>query len=67
MRNKVIEILMKYTSLNINDSTTMKEIGLSSFDIFCVISELEENGMCVNYDRLTLVKTVGEFIEAIND
>ena len=67
MRNEVIKILMKYTSFDINDSTTMEEIGLSSFDIFCIISELEENGMHVNYDKLALVKTVEEFIEAINE
>ena len=45
----------------------MEEIGLSSFDIFCIISELEENEMHVNYDKLALVKTVKEFIEAVNE
>lgn len=67
MRNEVIKILKKHTSFDINDSTTMEEIGLSSFDIFCIISELEENEMHVNYDKLALVKMVKEFIEAVNE
>ncbi len=60
----VIKIIQQHTDFNFGLDTSWKELGFSSFDMFSLISDLNEIEVDIDYGKLSQVKNVSDFIEA---
>lgn len=71
MLDKMREIICNYVDVApgdiTEDSSLTDDLGLSSYDIMCVLGDLEtEFGVTVNEAEIVDIRTVGEAIEYIN-
>lgn len=71
MLDKMREIICNYVDVAPGDitegSSLTDDLGLSSYDIMCVLGDLEtEFGVTVNEAEIVDIRTVGEAIEYIN-
>lgn len=71
MLEKMREIICNYVDVAPGDitegSSLTDDLGLSSYDIMCVLGDLEtEFGVTVNEAEIVDIRTVGEAIEYIN-
>ena len=71
MLDKMRSIICNYVDIApesiTEDSNLTDDLGLSSYDIMCVLGDLEtEFGVTVNEAEIVDIRTVGEAIEYIN-
>ncbi len=60
----IINIIQQHTDCDFKLDTSWKEIGFSSFDMFTLISDLSEVDIEIDYEKLSHIKSVSDFIDA---
>ena len=64
LNESIIKIIQQHTDCDFKLDTSWKELGLSSFDMFSLISDLNEIDIEIDYEKLSQVRNVSNFIDA---
>lgn len=67
MKDTIISIIKKYTDAEVTEEKSFKnDLGMSSFDMFCIMNDIQEKNIRINYSDLVDVKTVGDLIGVLS-